>query len=267
MEDKDKNKISCDLLKNVVELEKYLFAKAKNHKNYKYYTKDEYAKNIFDENAIFLSNGERWNDINDKKRFNSSESDVVRFGFCLSFSRKENVAMWMLYSRNYGCMIDFDKAAINEILSTSEVSLGYFCANKFVEKTKLMRDKFQVAIYDIVYYSDNENYKGYYVKHSDETNKDFPRKIINKLEYQKKSVEWSYENECRIVVTVPKECISNLSEINTIKICISEKSINNAKARTYDSPNVKTKRFQDSKMKSNINWNLCSGCNKKQEEL
>lgn len=264
MEKKDK-KISSGLFKNVEELENYLSKKAKNHKNYKYYTNYDRTKNIFYEKAIFLSNGERWNDVKDKNRFNSYKDNFIRFGFCLSFSKKENVAMWMLYSRNDGCMIDFDNDTIKEILNISEVSLGYFCNDEFVEEKTLKQNEFQIAIYDIVYYSDNEKCEGYYVKRSDETNKNFSQKIINELKYQKKSIEWSYENECRIVVTVNKENIQNTTTMNTVKIHIPEKNIDKITYRTYDSPNVTTKRFENSKMKSNINWNLCSECNQKQE--
>ena len=83
----------------------YLSHKAASHNYYKYYAPKHYIDTILREEAVFLSDGENWNDVCDRERLNN-DNRYKRFALCLSYSRSENVAMWMLYAGNDGCMID-----------------------------------------------------------------------------------------------------------------------------------------------------------------
>lgn len=254
-------KIKDNSFKNVVELKKYISDKAKNHKNFKYYSKSERISNILKNHSIYLSNGKNWNDKIDKEQFNNKNNKYVNFGLCLSFSKTENVAMWMLYSGNDGCMIDYSPKTINAILEAQQIKLGCFDkkSNNFECMQELKKGDYEISSFDIIYYSDAKDVHKYYVKRSEETNKEFPRDLINQLSYQKKGLAWSYENECRIVVSVKREIISD-PKIDTVSIEFPEEFVSGLKCRTYDSPNAVVKKYEDSSLKTKINWDLCREC-------
>lgn len=264
MEEKIKYNSAVD--KN--ELISYLSERARNHKNYKHYTKAYKIETILNNKAIYLSNGSNWNDLSDKNNFNNNESDVVNFGVCLSFSKSENIAMWMLYSGNEGCMIDYDSKTINDILNTEIVEIGSFIDGSFVPYKKFNKASFEIAIHDILYYGFSQHTDNtsdvVYVKRSDETNKAFPKVKLEGLTFHKKTLPWSYENECRIVVSIDKKLLKNFTG-DTVAISISDKLIDGLKKRTYDSPNSKESKYQESSLKNKISWDLCYGCNERRK--
>ena len=252
-------KLKNNSISDKKELISYLSEKAKNHKNYKHYTKAYKIETILNNSTIYLSNGSNWNDLIDKNNFNSDESENINFGICLSFSKTESIAMWMLYSGNEGCMIDFDSKTIDAILNARFVEIGNFVDGLFVPLEIINRDSFEISIFDIVYYNLNKDCKSVYIKRSDETNKEFPKVKIDELTFHKKTLPWSYENECRLVVSIKKEVIGN-STGDTVAILFSEKLIDGLKKRIYDSPNSKANKYKESSMKNKINWDLCYGC-------
>ena len=256
-----------DIIKNNTgskdELVAYLSAKAKKHKNYKHYTKLYKIETILNNNTIYLSNGNNWNDIIDKNNFNSDTNDVVNFGVCLSYSKSENIAMWMLYSGNDGYMIDYDSKTIKDILNTDTIEIGNFIDGVFVANKKFKSGLFDISIFDIVYY-DSSNYhdgmtENVYVKRSNEINKEFPKEKLDNLTFQKKTLPWSYENECRIVVSIKKALLQNVIG-DTVAIPFSNKHIDELKKRIYASPNSRENNYKESCLKNKINWDLCYGC-------
>ena len=119
---------------------------------FKHYDSEDHIAYILSTNTIYSSNGINWNDLVDRANFNPIESLKIRFAFCLSFSKSENVAMWMLYGKNDGCMIDFNKEVIKDI-----------------------------SIMDIVYYGEpkNRDSNTYYVKRSDEVVQNYSSSIVD----------------------------------------------------------------------------------------
>lgn len=245
----------------------YLSRKAVNHKYYKYYAPKHYIDTILREEAVFLSDGENWNDVSDKERLND-DNRYKRFALCLSYSRSENVAMWMLYAGNDGCMIDYPKNVITAILDSDCVYAGAFSKETGIFETQLSigRDGFQIDAYDVVYFAEAKKEPNvfYYVKRSDESSSEFSRDIIEKLSYQKKTLPWSYENECRIVVSIDRRKCKEISQIHSLKIAIPKESKKELDKRTYRSPNSSTSEYEQSKMAGLINWNLCERCENRQ---
>ena len=239
----------------------YLKTKAKKHNYHKYYAPKNYIDDILKNHCLYFSNGKNWNDKIDRDSFNTNDAEFVYFGLCLSYSRSENIAMWMLYSRNNGCMIDYERTLINDILSTGHIALGYFEDNQFKVDSFLSSD-FEIIQTDVIYYDDNkdgENY--YYVKRSDETNKKFNKELVHGLARCKKTVAWSYENECRIIISIPQKHIS--PSVTHVKIEFDEKYVEKMKPRIYDSPNATSLTYNESTLAGKINWDLCKDCKEK----
>ena len=147
------------------ELQVYLKEKAINHYNYKHYVSDiDRIYNIYHEGALFLTDGSNWNDPDDKKAFtdfNSGRSECKRYGLCLSFSKSESVAMWMLYGgmQKKGAMIDINLRSIKQLLDQSnrpQVELGYFEEKKWNTVKKLNANEYKVELTDILYYDANK---------------------------------------------------------------------------------------------------------------
>lgn len=243
----------------------YLSQKAVHHKYYKYYAPKHYIDTILREEAVFLSDGENWNDVRDKERLND-DNRYKRFALCLSYSCSENVAMWMLYAGNDGCMIDYPQKVITAILNSDCVYAGAFSreTGTFETQISIGLDGFRIDAYDVVYFAEakKEPNTFYYVKRSDESSSEFRRDIIEKLSYQKKTLPWSYENECRIVVSVDKQKYKKIAQIHSLKITMPKGIQKELINRTYQSPNSNVLEYQPSKMAGLINWNLCEHCKK-----
>ena len=252
-------KIKSNSITNSEELVEYLSQKALNHASYKFYSNREKIHNIINTHSVYLSNGQNWNDVIDKENFNPKDSEYINFGLCLSFSKSENVAMWMLYSGNDGCMVDYTKNLISDILNTSQVSLGSFVDGSFVSKFVLERADFQIRVIDMLYYGESKNKEKYYVKRSDEVNDDFDSTLIDNVTFCKKTTPWSYENECRLIVSVKRALIKDAG-ITDAAIVFSEKYIVELLKQLYDSPNAINPAFNESRMRGKINWKLYRDC-------
>lgn len=249
-----------------IRLLKYLEGKARNHVNFKMYSSLTSLKYRRNSEALFLSKGGNWNDVQDRNMFNPHYSNYVRFGACFSFSRSESVAMWMLYggTKREGIMVDFKQAHMKRILNEIEsVDYGVWQAGGFLSKGKLNKKDFSLNLMDVLYISESQDPQSYRVKRSDETVPAVNKKIIDHQTFIKKSDAWSYENECRLIVSVPYNKIIGNGLINSIRISIPsiyDDLIN--ERRIYMAPNFSGNmpKFQKSALTGGVDWNLCSDC-------
>lgn len=249
----------------------HLKKKAINHKNYKIYSYGSRITCIAEEKALYLSDGHLWNDLVDKNNFCSDGKK--RFARCFSFSKSENIAMWMLYGGNggNGLMIDLNKTIMKDIvIHCTNVKLGYWDKNSgaFCIKQELHKGEFSLYLIDILYYALNENGEKYDLKRSNSSYDLGEPETINRLKYCRKSYPWSYENECRLILE-PKIAIRD-NKITDAKIefediltkCFKKKiSLEN---RIVASPNyVGVHKFKESALQGQIDWDLCFGCKHK----
>lgn len=246
------------------EMISYLSQKALTHHYYRHYSSFQKISTIYETKKIYLSDGKNWNDLIDQKNFTNTNNSYKRFAVCLSFSKSENIAMWMLYSQNNGAMVEFNRSTIKNILNIDNIELGFFCGNVFNIVQDLSRNDFRIEITDIIYFSDEiessdkKKTGTVYVKRSDDVCRELKKHIIDNISYQKKTLPWAYENECRIVVSISNKLIKD-NRIDTVAISLG----NNSKLSFFDSPNSKNKRFENhSKLYGLINWDLCSECKK-----
>lgn len=279
--EKDSERIRSGSFRNSLELESYLINKAANHSHYKFYSSKSSVQMICDKHSLILSDGSNWNDRLDRQRMQPS-GGLRHFGFCFSFSASENVAMWMLYSQDDGCMIDFDSEAIRGIMNPFEVMVGELIDNKdFVPIDTLnVKDAgIRIALSDMLYVGKTENPEEddrfCYVRRSGETNKKFEKRLIGDDFIFHKAMPWSYENECRLVVSVPEEKLSHSQRGLRLMIRFDESHIKRLrdKKRIINSPNVGHvslddfyRNNSDSKLTNEISWNLrsqfCRSCPK-----
>lgn len=247
------------------ELQTYLSQKAHNHHYYKHYTALNRIENILENHTIYLSNGKNWNDKTDRDNFNNEKLDSVNYGVCLSFSKSENVAMWMLYSGNNGAMLDYDKETIQALLDTECIELGHFQDYRFHSEMTLKRGSFEISIFDIVYYNQEDAEDICYVRRSSEVYKKYPKWKVDALTYQKKTLPWSYENECRLVVSIKREIVACVYDADTVAISFPKEKVVKLKKRTYHSPNSNDCKYVESKLKNKINWDLCLHCDRREK--
>lgn len=253
-------KIKNNQIKDVEDLENYLSEKAQNHSYYKYYSKRNYIETILTTNAVYLSDGKNWNDTLDRNNFMNSDKLYHKYALCLSYSKSESVAMWLLYSGNDGCMIDYNSKIINCILNTESIILGCFENGEFIEKEFIGKSDFKIELTDIVYYGKDKNNSSdsYYVKRSDEVSQEFSKGLIDKIRSKKKKISWSYENECRIIVSINKNAVKE--KYSNIKIPLPADCNKIMTDKTYDSPNYEGNNYRESSLKEDLNWDLCRSC-------
>ncbi len=237
----------------------YAKQKAGNHKYYKHYASLERIKdNIIDGKSLYLSRGDFWNDRKDAARLNHDGSSTVNYAMCFSTGQAENVAMWMLYGGilGQGGMIDFTKENMQQILKTPTVELGNFAEDTFVPLQSLTHDQFDIYLADIIYYSEDSS--GYRLTRAEEHVSSISQEIIDGLTMYLKKYAWSYERECRLIVSIDRSLVQD--DFKHIKIDLS--AIDMTK-RLYMAPNRKAppvQEFQSSALGSDIHWNLCRDC-------
>lgn len=245
------------------DLNSYLRRKAGNHNNFKYYSSLSRIINIRDSKKLYLNNGKNWNDIIDRNSFNSDDNTYVNFGKCFSFSRDENVAMWMLYGgiNKLSGMVDFTKKGMQSILETAYLNVGYFDDNAtFKTVKKLTRDEFEIYLTDVVYYS--KNGKKYYINRAEESFESLSGKVFDELKSCKKTYPWKYENECRLIVSVNKEYLEDNCDI--VQIDLEKLDLGKSLERIYRGPNYPLENTQNtlpSQLDNAIDWTLCDGKN------
>ena len=251
------------LLKNITgqeDLKNYLRRKGENHRSYKTYSNQRFIREIINEQRIYLNDGSNWNDVADREAFNDEHADYKNYGKCFSFSDSESVAMWMLYGGidNCGAMISFTKRDMKKIFDIDHVILGSFIDGTFVEYSRLNKGFFDIKLVDILYTRKEKD--GYYIKRGNEVRKVIDDKLIQALGKECiKDVAWSYENECRLVVSIKKEYIKK--EETVVKIDISSFNFEESFSRVFHSPTFKGEQtYSKSELQGYIDWDLCSSC-------
>lgn len=250
-------------ISNVDDLRKYLIKKGENHKSYKTYSNQKFVREIINNQRLYLSDGSSWNDVADRKAFNSDDDDYKNYGKCFSFSESESVAMWMLYGGidNCGAMINFTKKDIKKLLKLDHIILGVFINGNFVEYSRLEKEKFEIKLIDILYTRQYDDCC--YVRRSTEINRNVSQDILKELrDGCVKDIAWSYENECRLVVKVNKKYIKDNETV--VKIDLSPYNFSESFSRVYHSPTYKgEKSYNNSELKGYVDWNLCGNCTSK----
>ena len=240
------------------ELRNYLKEKGTNHSNYKFYTSLPVINAILDNHALFLSKGDNWNDLQDRANFNPDDDSIVRFGLCMSYAKSENVAMWMLYGRNDGYMVDFGKEIIKSCLACSKLSCGRIKEDRFESLLELDDGQFSIEVMDIVYYGEPKNgdINSFYIKRADEVEQNCPINVINGIKYCKKTLPWQYECECRLIVSISKSIVG-IDRCDTVSMDFGGSHIAKMKERIYHTPNHGgTLTYERSKLAGKIQWNI-----------
>ena len=285
----NKEKCTLKLACNTIdELQTYLSEKAVNHQNYKHYVPDiKRIYNIYHEGALFLTDGSNWNDPDDKKAFTYSnlKSGCKKYGLCLSYSKSENVAMWMLYGgmQKRGAMIDINPKSIKQLLNASDrprVELGNFEGGHWNSEMKLNKSEYEVELTDVLYYDtnkgeneiiNNEEIPKYNIKRSDEKCQCNCNLIDNAVLLQKKVWAWNYENECRLIISVKTKQIIEKKDLNItvarVEFPSKESFKKDIRNRIILAPNfqenaIEEKHFPFKKSLLKIDWDLCKGCSK-----
>lgn len=253
--------------KSVTTMVDYLHSRAKNHNNYKIYTCESRLETWMHNKALYLSNGNKWNDTDDRKRLNPTDDSYpyVNFAICFSFSKSESVAMWMLYGgmQNEGVMIDLKRGDVKKIFETPQINLGWWENDRFNVVATLSKEEFRIALSDVIYCSDPLEV----IKRSDTRCDCSDEGLIEALGWRRKAYPWCYENECRLVIEIDKKRISDC-RIDTAQIVVADMFYELETAgRIFRSPNSRCGRHLASRLSSRIEWNLCeNGCPQKTEK-
>ncbi len=243
----------------------FLIKKAENHNRYSIYSNARYFQAWLKDDGLFLSDGEKWNDKDDHITFQNS-SEVKRFGLCFTYMYSENVAMWMLYGgmKHDGVLIPIRKGEVSDILKTEKVELGYRDnGGKFISQKVLSKERgdFEMGLIDMLYYGSTESDDYYTIKRSDARVERVRKKIIDMIPFAKKAYPWSYENECRLYVSVPLSHIDG-NHVSTVKIPMKGNWTRIAE-RVVSAPNHDKKgTYLTSKLMGKIDWDLCKNCDK-----
>lgn len=243
------------------------YLKNRTHHSYKFYSTYNRIENIIKNRCLYLSDGKKWNDKEDRESFNSEKSDIKNFGLCFSFSRSENVALWMLYGGmdKSGALIDLKKRMFGlELDDKPSIKLGFFKDDKFQACLELSSKDYTVDFWDVLYYGKkNESDIDYSIKHSDKVCNNVPEKKFKEITFLKKRFVWNYENETRLVVSVSKSLLKN-NEIDTVQFPLKVKTSKDLKDCVVLAPNYSgTKQHKLSSSSLGLDWDLCKNCQKK----
>lgn len=247
------------------DLKKYLQNKGRHHNYYKTFSKIEHISQIIHEKVLYLSDGQNWNDVDDRAKLQQCDTYKL-FAKCFSFSKSEDVAMWMLYGGVYhtGAMVDFTREAMNSILEIPSIDVGYFSNDEFQTAQTLDRQSFKIWLTDIVYCDKETGY----MKRADESSKGVPREVLERLQYCEKDCAWSYENECRLIVAIDRG--QRLDNCNNVRINLRNVKLGVSLSRAYYCPQYRGEKidgFQPSEMDGKVSWELldekCQKCRDK----
>ena len=258
---KDKMKYHTDSSDDLMD---FLKNKAQNHNHYKLYTSIDRIENMLEYNALFLTNGSKWNDLVDRENLNSQKYDVINYANCFSFSKSESVAMWMLYGGNdgKGAMIDFSKGVLKSVLKQDEIVLGRFEEKVFKKEIELTPNDYEIELIDILYVGEDEKAECYTIKRSDERVKEVKKNVVDAIN-QQKGYAWAYENECRLIVSVNRDKVPNVN-FDVVKITFDYEK-KKLRDRVYHSPNIgiNARKYKNSTLQTRMDWDLCRDCKSK----
>ena len=245
-------------IENQAALLEYLKDKGENHNYYKYYSTHNRIEQAIEECALYLTRGDGWNDLEDGLAFSTSRKGFTRFGKCFSFSRSENVAMWMLYggTEHDGAMLDLTKGFAKKIIATETIQAGYFDDNDKFKSVKSInvKDGCRLFFADVLYVGEEQG--KFTAKRSDERvdNLECPPSAEGLLT---KAYPWSYENEVRLIFEAPNDLIP--AAVKCIRVSLECES-NALRNRAYSAPNSKPGGYKPSKLNEKMNWDICRGC-------
>ena len=267
-----------DDIKNKEDLVSKLLEKGRNHDKYTFYCdKVGIWKTIEGGLSIRLTNGKHWNDEIDKK--NLSNDGRIRFVKSFTYSKSENIAMWMLYSdpSEEGYMISFTKSIMNKVFEVEKIEVKVKETNNTL--CTLHKENFNISLIDIVYVGEGEKDNTFALKKSIYGVKSFDASVLDfdlekdKYDYFAKSYGWAYENECRLVIDFDKKYMkndnvdySNYECYVDLKLVLRKNYIKAFLFPNNDLDNIEedVKSFfennkisiENSKYKGKINWSL-----------
>lgn len=274
-----------DSLKNKLEL------KGKNHQTYSFYADEFVIMNTLNEGLRLYTNN-NWNDTVDQANIN--DDDTIRFVKCLTYSRSENIAMWMLYATDEekSYMLKFKKGYINSLLN-NEKTIEIYEDNRDETNKKetsiceLKSNEYRIFITDVVYVGEGDNDSTIALKKSIYGRNDFLKEEFrqfditnNKYSYFAKSYGWFYENECRLVIEVSRSKIEKLIDSNKKYYVLLDAKPSEQQFDIFRNPNNNNNSLfncNDSFYKNKINWSMkkkyfdlfqkekCNKCTNKEE--
>ena len=193
-----------EMIKRNIPLSEGLKKNGEQHRSYDMYTSMERALGVLLNGELFLSNGARWNDVNDRYLMDSKKS----YAICLSCSTRENIAMWMLYGAEHGkkgAMLKLYPSIMKELVEVDTVELGAFKKDgKFNVGHVLKKHKdFDAFLTDVVY---TDLCKDGKVQLSEgESHITVDESMLDDPDVFYKNYAWSYEKECRYVIKLKEK--------------------------------------------------------------
>lgn len=245
------------------ELRNGLQENALRHKNYNMYTAMDRAMCLALTGNLYISNGQAWNDVLDREIMQRRSA----FGICMSCSTIESMAMWMLYSSDKGkngALVHFTPSIIKEIVGSSSVELGRFDpSGKFTEKPLVLtrKDKnFDIFMTDVVYTDTQEKDPSTLIASLGEDHELLDWRLLENAGVFFKHYAWSYEKECRLIVTLSPEMQQQATKngLDTIRISLSPAAQRIIRNRIVRSPVYagKTDFGKVSTLYGNVEWSL-----------
>ena len=193
-----------EMIEKSIPLSEGLRQNGAQHRCYDMYTSMERALGVLLNGEIFLSNGEKWNDVNDRHLMDIKKA----YALCLSCSTRENIAMWMLYGAEHGkkgAMLKLYPSIMKELVEVDTIELGKFKEDGTFSAKYVLENKKDFVAYltDVVYTDQCRGGKvritegGYHIT-VDESMLEDP-KVFHK------NYAWSYEKECRYVIKLKEK--------------------------------------------------------------
>ncbi len=247
------------------ELEAGLIYNGERHKNYRVYVTMEEALDTLLSGYVYLSNGKKWNDISDRKLM---EKKGV-FAKCFSCSERENVAMWMLYNKDFGkggASLIFTPSMLRDIISAEEAEL-LKCSIKngeIVEKNTISSKDYRIFLTDVLYTDkiEEDRCKITQGEEHEIVSKSFLENNDKMIFY--KDYAWHYEAECRLVMKIDQKKSSLIKSAETentypaVRIKLPDKYVSELKNRLTRSPVYcgKSRIGERSALDGKVDWEL-----------
>lgn len=233
-------------------------------RNFRHYGPRSRIESILKESCFYLTDGSNWNDRYDRDRFNSSYAVDKRFGICFSAATGESIAMWMLYGGidGNGAMINFDKKTLDTATVKDEYECGFFVGDTFKKVKSIPASDIAFNLIDVLYFSEiGRDEKMTIARVGDDRKARISADAFGFISPIAKHEAWKYENEVRLVASVPKLALGiEEPEITAIRIPFSC-SDGFADTRVFNSPIADSSgRYRDSLLHGTVEWNLCSNC-------
>ena len=218
-------------------LSKALRVNGARHLNYKWYTSMDRALAFLLTGNLYLTNGEKWNDLHDRRLV--EEKHV--YSMCLSSSTRENMAMWMLYGEDRGrngAIVNFLPSVMRTICNSSSIELGMFKESRFDTKYTLIKeiDKYMIFLTDILYI---DSCKNQLVKVTCGDDHFFAgQDALEGEDVFYKNYAWAYEKECRLVLRLPHSWSmkAKKEDLTHVRLQIDEKQLRKMRERIVRSP-------------------------------